>query len=111
MKRICFFLPGLLAVLVLCAAGTVRAETVTFMGKSYCPIKYEITWPFVTKQQKDAPTQGSGIVANVNELPKEKLEEKSAVELGSDMSSTGCSRLWGRALRPGWSLPTRPWPT
>jgi hypothetical protein len=86
MKRTYSFLPGLLAVLVLCTAGTVYAENVTFMGKSYCPTKYEISWPFHTKEKKDAPEQGSGIVANVNELPKEKLEEKSAVELGSDMS-------------------------
>lgn len=78
-------LSGLLAVLALSLAATARAETITFLGKSYCPIKYEITWPFVTKADK-GKTQGSGVTANVYELPKEQAaEQKSATELGSDM--------------------------
>ncbi|WP_428564497.1 MAG: efflux RND transporter periplasmic adaptor subunit [Solidesulfovibrio sp. DCME] len=82
MKSLC----GLLAVLVVGLAATVHAETVTFLGKSYCPIKYDITWPFVTKADKGR-MQGSGVTANVYELPKEQaVEQKSAIELGSDMS-------------------------
>jgi len=74
-----------LAAAAICwTAAPALAETVTFLGKSYCPIKYEINWPFVTKAKK-GPSQGSGITANVYEMPKEKYEEKSAVELGSDM--------------------------
>ncbi len=77
---------ALLAALVLGLAAPVRAETVTFLGKSFSPIKYDINWPFTTKaKEKDKNTQGSGIVANVHELPTEKFEEKSAAELGSDM--------------------------
>lgn len=81
------FIPGLLAAMVLCLAGQqARAETLTFLGKSFCPIKYEISWPFVTKLDK-TKAQGSGIQANVYELPKEKsYEEKSATEMGSDMN-------------------------
>ncbi|MFP5259727.1 MAG: efflux RND transporter periplasmic adaptor subunit [Acidobacteriota bacterium] len=75
---------SLAAAAILLTAAMARAETLTFLGKSYCPIKYEINWPFVTKAKK-GPTQGSGIQANVYELPKESYEEKSAVELGSDM--------------------------
>jgi len=79
--------PGLLAAMVLCLAGrSAHAEALTFLGKSFCPIKYEISWPFVTKLDK-SKAQGSGIQANVYELPKEKTyEEKSATEMGSDMS-------------------------
>uniref|UniRef100_I2PYI0 CusB-like beta-barrel domain-containing protein n=1 Tax=Desulfovibrio sp. U5L TaxID=596152 RepID=I2PYI0_9BACT len=78
-------IPGLLAAMVLCLAGRAAAEPLTFLGKSFCPIKYEITWPFLTKAD---PTkgQGSGIAPNIYELPKEKgAEEKSAAALGSDM--------------------------
>lgn len=79
------FFPGLLAALALCLAGSAWAEPLTFMGKSFCPIKYEITWPFVTKRDP-SKNQGSGITANVYELPKEQAaEEKSATQLGSDM--------------------------
>jgi multidrug efflux pump subunit AcrA (membrane-fusion protein) len=88
MKRIYTSLPGILAVLAFCLAGQqVRAETVTFKGKSYCPMKYEINWPFSVKTDKQKNVQGSGIVANVTELPKEQFEEKSAADLGSDMST------------------------
>ncbi|MHC1791159.1 efflux RND transporter periplasmic adaptor subunit [Solidesulfovibrio sp.] len=73
-----------LAAALLVAAAPVAAETMTFLGKSYCPIKYEVNWPFTTKSKK-TPTQGSGIQANIYELPKEVYEEKSAAELGSDM--------------------------
>lgn len=80
------FFSGLLVVLALCLAAPVQAETVTFLGKSYCPIRYDITWPFVTKPDK-SKMQGSGITANVYELPKNQAPEaKSAIELGSDMS-------------------------
>ena len=75
---------ALAAAVVLWTAALGRAETLTFLGKSYCPIKYEINWPFVTKAKK-GPSQGSGVTANVYELPKQSYEEKSAVELGSDM--------------------------
>lgn len=75
---------ALAAALLFAAVVPVAAETITFLGKSYCPIKYEINWPFVTKSKKPA-AQGSGIQANVYELPKESYEEKSAAELGSDM--------------------------
>ena len=75
---------ALAAAAIFWTVAPARAETLTFLGKSYCPIKYEINWPFVTKAKK-GPTQGSGIQANVTELPKEVFEEKSAVELGSDM--------------------------
>ena len=83
------FFAGTLSALALCLAllpaATARAEVLTFLGKSYCPIKYEITWPFVTKADKGV-SQGSGITANVYELPKEKsTRERSAAELGSDM--------------------------
>lgn len=78
-------LSGLIVVLALCLAASARAETLTFLGKSYCPIKYDITWPFVTKVDP-SKRQGTGITANVYELPKDKpLVEKSAAELGSDM--------------------------
>ncbi|WP_300161529.1 efflux RND transporter periplasmic adaptor subunit [Solidesulfovibrio sp.] len=71
--------------LALCLAGPAAAETLTFLGKSYCPIKYEITWPFISKPDK-GKAQGSGITANVYELPKEQSnEQKSATELGSTM--------------------------
>jgi multidrug efflux pump subunit AcrA (membrane-fusion protein) len=76
---------GLLAALLLAGAAPAAAETVTFQGKAYCPIKYEINWPFTTLAKKP-PAQGSGIQANVYELPKESFQEKSATELGSDMS-------------------------
>ncbi|EHJ48120.1 hypothetical protein DFW101_2114 [Solidesulfovibrio carbinoliphilus subsp. oakridgensis] len=78
-------IPGLLAAMVLCLAGRASAEPLTFLGKSFCPIKYEITWPFLTKADP-SKSQGSGIAPNVYELPKEKgVEEKSAAALGSDM--------------------------
>lgn len=77
--------PGLLTVLALCLASQAQAKTVTFLGKSYCPIKYEITWPFITRPDK-GQLQGSGITANVYELPKQQAAaQKSAAELGSDM--------------------------
>jgi len=75
---------GLAAALLLAAALPASAETVSFQGKAYCPIRYDINWPFAAKT-KAAPTQGSGITANVYEMPKESVEEKSAAELGSDM--------------------------
>ncbi|KHK00640.1 efflux RND transporter periplasmic adaptor subunit [Desulfovibrio sp. TomC] len=75
---------GLALALLLWGALPAAAETVTFLGKAYCPIKYDINWPFVTKAKK-TPVQGSGVQANVYELPKESFEEKSAAELGSDM--------------------------
>ena len=75
---------GLAMALFLAATIPAAAETVTFQGKAYCPIRYEINWPFSTKTKKPAG-QGSGITANVYELPKETFEEKSATELGSDM--------------------------
>jgi multidrug efflux pump subunit AcrA (membrane-fusion protein) len=75
---------GLAAALLLAAALPASAETVSFQGKAYCPIRYDINWPFTSKVKKVA--QGSGITANVYELPKESREEKSAAELGSDMS-------------------------
>ena len=75
---------GLAVALLLLGTTPAAAETVTFLGKAYCPIKYDINWPFVTKAKK-VPAQGSGIQANVYELPKESYEEKSAAELGSDM--------------------------
>ena len=78
------FLCGLLAVIPLCLAGRAEAETLTFLGKSYCPIKYEITWPFSTNAAK-AAAQGTGIQANIYKLPDKTTEEKSAAELGSDM--------------------------
>jgi hypothetical protein len=78
------FLCGLLAVIPLCLAGRAEAETLTFLGKSYCPIKYEITWPFSTNAAKVA-AQGSGIQANIYKLPDKTFEEKSAAALGSDM--------------------------
>lgn len=85
MKPMRFF-PGLAAALVLCLAGRAAAEPLTFLGKSFCPIKYEITWPFIAKPDP-AKSQGSGIVANVYELPKEQsVEAKSAAALGSDMT-------------------------
>ncbi|EFL52505.1 conserved hypothetical protein [Solidesulfovibrio fructosivorans JJ]] len=76
---------ALLAVLSLCLPGPAAAATLTFLGKSYCPIKYEITWPFSTNAAK-AAKQGTGIQANVYELPDERKESKSATEMGSDMS-------------------------
>ena len=84
MKRIPFFFGLLCLLAALGAAGPSRAETVTFLAKAYCPIKYEISWPFTRKTEK-TPAQGTGIMANVYELPKDSLEEKSAAELGSDM--------------------------
>lgn len=85
MKSIRFYC-GLLAVLSLCLPGPAAAETLTFLGKSYCPVKYEITWPFSTNAAK-AAKQGTGIQANIYELPEgKKKDEKSATELGSDMS-------------------------
>lgn len=88
---------GLAAALLLWTATPVLAETLTFLGKSYCPIKYEINWPFVTKAKK-GPAQGSGVTANVYELPKESYEEKSATELGSDMRRL---RILAAPLRVG----------
>jgi len=84
MKRT-LLLPGLLATLLLFLAGPAQAETVTFMGKAYCPVRYDIRWPFVMTVPQAAPAQNSGIVANVAELPKETIENKSATALGSDM--------------------------
>ena len=75
---------ALAAVAILWTAVPAQAEILTFLGKSFCPVRYEISWPFVTKAKK-GPTQGSGVQANVSALPKETFEEKSAVELGSDM--------------------------
>ena len=84
MKAIRFFC-GLLAVIPLCLAGPADAEILTVIGKSYCPIKYEINWPFSTDAAK-AVAQGSGIAANIYNLPEEKkAEEQSAVAMGSDM--------------------------
>ena len=77
---------GLAAALLLAAVLPASAETVSFQGKAYCPIRYDINWPFSGKTQaKAAPTQGSGITANVYEMPKESVEEKSAADMGSDM--------------------------
>ncbi len=75
---------GLAAALLLATALPVSAETVSFQGKAYCPIRYDINWPFAAKAKKPA-AQGSGITANVYEMPKESVEEKSAAEMGSDM--------------------------
>jgi len=69
MKRIYTLLTSLLVVLALCLAGRAHAETVTFIGKSYCPIKSQINWPFALKV-----------------LPSGKALEKSASSQGSDMS-------------------------
>jgi len=85
MKRIPPFFGLLVLLAVLAFGGPVRAETVTFLAKAFCPIKYEINWPFTSKVDKKS-TQGSGIVANVSELPKDQIEEKSATELGSNMN-------------------------
>lgn len=42
-----FFLPAFVLALAACLlqARPVAAETVSFVGKSYCPMKYEIAWP------------------------------------------------------------------
>lgn len=79
------FFSSLLAVLLLGLAGQVRAETLTFLGKSYCPIKYDISWPFSSDAAK-AARQGTGIQPNVYGLPgQDKGQPRSAAELGSDM--------------------------
>ncbi|MYL81763.1 HlyD family secretion protein [Desulfovibrio aerotolerans] len=75
---------ALVAAAFLWTAAPAQAETLTFLGKSYCPVRYDIKWPFLTKDKK-GPSQGSGVQANITELPRESYEEKSAVALGSDM--------------------------
>lgn len=75
---------ALAAAAILWTAVPAQAEILTFLGKSYCPVRYDIKWPFVAKEKK-GPIQGSGVKANITELPKQTFEEKSAVELGSDM--------------------------
>ncbi|MHC1713462.1 MAG: efflux RND transporter periplasmic adaptor subunit [Solidesulfovibrio sp.] len=69
MKRTYTLITGLLAALALCLAGQAHAETVTFVGKSYCPIKTQINWPFSLKT-----------------LPGGAAMNKSATAMGSDMS-------------------------
>jgi len=75
-----------LALLLLGASTPVRAETVAFQGKSVCPIRCEITWPFERDAAKiNAIRQDKGIAMAVSVQPEAQDSEKSGVALGAGL--------------------------
>jgi len=75
-----------LALLLLGASTPVRAETVAFQGKSVCPIRCEIVWPFERDSAKaKAIRQDKGIVMAVSVQPEAQDSEKSGLALGAGL--------------------------
>lgn len=86
MKRPYLLTLALAAGLFLVASGQAGAEGYTFLGKTYCPIKYEIRWPFIVQPGSAVPAQAKNIMPNTYELPKDQpAQARTAVSMGSDM--------------------------
>lgn len=106
MKR--FFLALCLAACCLAAAGPVRAEQITFRGKSVSPRRCEINWPFIRDDAKaKAIREDKGVGMAVSVQPKASDQERSAVALGSDLrylhlltvtATLGQKVRWGQPL-------------
>lgn len=85
MKRT--FFPALILVVLamVLSAGKVMAETLVFPGKAYCGLKGDIRWPFKTKGVKTGQDKGFAMAVSL-QSPRPDAE-KTAAELGSDMTS------------------------
>jgi len=86
MKRT-FFSALILVVLSLLVlpARAVVAETLVFPGKAYCGLKDDIHWPFKVDPAKAKKKQDFALAVSVQ--PAKPDAEKTAAELGSDMTS------------------------
>ena len=90
MKRT--FFPALILVVLslVLPARTVVAETLVFPGKAYCGLKDDIHWPFKVDPAKAKKKQDFALAVSVQ--PAKSDAEKTAAELGSDMSGSKASR-------------------
>lgn len=85
MKRSSVFLLAL-ALLTLGATRPARAENVVFQGKSECPVKCELSWPF-SRDSSNVVHQDKGTGMAVSLQPEPLDSEKSAVALGSPLGT------------------------
>jgi|GEM_PF-1231058 len=90
-----------LAMLCLAAPGRLRAEQVVFQGKSVCPIRCMIVWPFVRNPvQAGAVKADKGVAMAVSIQPESPAQEKSAVALGSDLRALRIRTVDARLGQP-----------
>jgi multidrug efflux pump subunit AcrA (membrane-fusion protein) len=85
MKRTLFSALILTVLAMVLPAGKVMAETLVFPGKAYCALKDDLRWPFKTGAVTTG--QDKGFAMAVSLQPPKPDAEKTAAELGSDMTS------------------------